>query len=576
MFARNRTSFVLLFASIIPIILGVYLFRVAVWGPMPLTGIAIDDGYERASGVVHVHTTLSDGGGSPEDVIAAARLNSLDFVVITDHNNLDAFPYAGYHGDTLALVGSELSTTVGHLLALGLEEDPGFRFSGNATDGLVDIHDLGGFAFVAHPLSPRKGLQWSATNLTGPWGIEIINGDNQWRRAGLRSIMTLALFQLNRPYSLLRIMTSPKDTLTYWDDMLEGRDVIGIFGADAHNRLSIIDEWSLKFPSYDSLFSLAQNHLLLNNPLSGEADIDRALILGALREGRFYMGLDGLAPADMFSFIIESRDGRQWTMGQSVPYEPNLRARAGGHVPAGAQIRLLRDGEMFAETLETLNIPLPGVGVYRVEVAVDGWQVPWVISNPIPVFERERLLARTADWPPRSKTVGPAEILDRFDENTVFVASRDTTSMVNENLLDPDGDRHNGGAIRMAFRLGQPTSDHPDVFVALVNLEDRDLEGREGITFWIRADGVYRMWVQVRDENLASSDDSTEWWFTSVKTQTDWEQVSFPFTSLRSINPQTDGQLDLDKVRAIVFVIDKGAMKPGSQGMIWLDDLGVY
>jgi hypothetical protein len=28
-----------------------------------------------------------------------------------------------------------------------------------------------------------------------------------------------------------------------------------------------------------------------------------------------------------------------------------LRARAGGHVPAGAQIRLLRDGEVFAETL---------------------------------------------------------------------------------------------------------------------------------------------------------------------------------------------------------------------------------
>ena len=573
MFARNRTSFALLFVSII---LGVYLFRVALWRPMPLTGIAIDDGYERASGVVHVHTTLSDGGGTPEDVIAAARRNNLDFVAITDHNNLDAFPYAGYHGETLALVGSELSTTVGHVLALGLEKDPGFRFSGNATDGLVDIHDLGGFAFVAHPLSPRNDLQWSARNLPGPWGIEIINGDNQWRRAGLRSITTLALFQLNQPYTLLRIMTSPKHTLTYWDEMLEGRDVIGIFGADAHNRLPITDGWSLKFPSYDSLFSVAQNHLLLNNPLSGEADIDRAMMLDALREGRFYIGLDGLAPANMFSFIIESKDARRWTMGQSVPYEPDLRVRAGGHVPADAQIRLLRNGEVFAETLETLNIPLPGVGVYRVEVAVDGWPVPWIISNPIAVFERERLLVRKADWPSRPKTVGAAEVLDGFNGNTVFVASRDTKSTINENLLDPDGDRHNGGAIRMAFRLGQPTLDHPDVFVALVNLEDRNLEGREGMTFWIRADGAYRMWVQVRDENLASTDESTEWWFKSVKTKTDWEQVSVPFTSLRSINPQTDGQLDLDKIRAIVFVIDKGAMKPGSQGTIWLDELGVY
>ena len=115
MFARNRTSFALLFVSTI---LGVYLLRVALWGPMPLIGIPIDDGYERASGVVHVHTTLSDGGGTPEDVIAAARRNDLDFVAITDHNNLDAFPYAGYHGETLPLVGSELSTTVGHFLCL--------------------------------------------------------------------------------------------------------------------------------------------------------------------------------------------------------------------------------------------------------------------------------------------------------------------------------------------------------------------------------------------------------------------------------------------------------------------------
>ena len=240
---------------------------------------------------------------------------------------------------------------------------------------------------------------------------------------------------------------------------------------------------------------MAQNHLLLNNPLSGEADIDRALMLDALREGRFYIGLDGLAPAGMFSFIIESKDARRWTMGQSVPYEPDLRVRAGGHVPVGAQIRLLRDGEVFAETLETLNIPLPGVRVYRVEVTVDGWQVPWIISNPIAVFERERLLVRKADWPSRSKPVEAAEVLDGFNGDTVFVASRDTKSTINENLLDPDGGRHNGGAIRMAFRLGQPTLDHPDVFVALVNLEDRDLKGREGMTFWIRADGVYRMSV---------------------------------------------------------------------------------
>ena len=36
------------------------------------------------------------------------------------------------------------------------------------------------------------------------------------------------------------------------------------------------------------------------------------------------------------------------------------------------------------------------------------------------------------------------------------------------------------------------------------------------------------------------------------------------------------GRLDLDKVRELVFVIDQGADKPGTQGTIWIDELGVY
>src|ERR1700752_2678807 len=102
--------------------------RVALWRPLPVAGEAPRDGYTRVPGVVHVHTTLSDGGGSPAEVIAAAREAGLRFVVLTDHNNLDAKSYEGYHDGVLVLVGSELSTTVGHILGLGIP-DPVFRFS---------------------------------------------------------------------------------------------------------------------------------------------------------------------------------------------------------------------------------------------------------------------------------------------------------------------------------------------------------------------------------------------------------------------------------------------------------------
>jgi hypothetical protein len=94
--------------------------------------------------------------------------------------------------------------------------------------------------------------------------------------------------------------------------------------------------------------------------------------------------------------------------------------------------------------------------------------------------------------------------------------------------------------------------------------------------FSIRADGTYRIRLEVRDENPASADEGTEWWFASVKTSPEWRRVAVPFARLRSINPRTDGRLDLDRVRALVFVLDRGEVKVGTEGTIWVDDLGVY
>ncbi|HEX9202922.1 MAG TPA: PHP domain-containing protein, partial [Vicinamibacteria bacterium] len=54
-------------------VLGVLALRVALWRPLEVVGEAPRDGYTRVPGVVHVHTTLSDGGGTPAEVIQAAR-----------------------------------------------------------------------------------------------------------------------------------------------------------------------------------------------------------------------------------------------------------------------------------------------------------------------------------------------------------------------------------------------------------------------------------------------------------------------------------------------------------------------
>jgi hypothetical protein len=573
---RRRIAIALL---VLLAVLALLLVRVAVWRPLAVVGEAPSDGYVRVPGVVHIHTTLSDGGGTPEEVIRAARTAGARFVVITDHNNLDAKPFEGYRDGVLVLVGTELSTTAGHILGIGIP-DPGYRFSGDALDGLEDIHDLGGFAFAAHPESPRGDLRFSGWSLPGAWGLELVNGDSEWRRAGPRLLLTAALYGVNHRYAYLRSMrsVSPADaTLARWDAVVAERDAPGLAGADAHSRIPVTKERALRVPSYESLFTLQRNYVLLDGPLTGQFDVDRGAVLEALRRGRLYVGLDALAPADEFSFVAKGGGG-MGTMGDTVPPLPDLRLKAGGRMPHRARVALLRDGRRVAEAEGPLEIAAPGPGVYRVEVQVPGWNFPWILSNPIYIFDDAARTARNrrAGWPPAPEAPAAIEVVDDFEGKTAFRPGADANSSISADILDPRGGRDGKGAARLQFHIGEPTAHDPHVFAALVDWTQRDLRGRRGLVFSIRADGVYRLWVQVRDENPASTDEGTEWWFASLKTSAEWRRVAVPFERLRSVNPRTDGRLDLDKVRALVFVLDRGAVKPGARGTIWVDSLGVY
>jgi hypothetical protein len=574
--ARGRRFWLVLLVGLA--LVGLYLLRVALWRPLTLVGEAPDDGYARAAGVVHVHTSLSDGGGTPEEVIRAARATGLAFLGITDHNNLDAKPLEGYRDGVLVLVGSELSTPAGHVLGVGLDRDPAWRFNGDGLDGLEDVRDLGGIPFAAHPFSARADLRWSGWDLPGPWGIELLNGDSDARRAGPRVLLSIGLYRLNPGYALLQGLNPPGEALRRWDEMLARRDVVGLAGADAHGRLTLTRRRSIRFPSYEALFSQARNHLLLDRPLAGVAAADRAAVVDALRRGRFYLGLDALAPADGFRFTVEGSLGERWTMGDHLAPREGLRAVAGGRVPRDARVVLLRDGRAVGEGKEALAVPLPGPGVYRVEARVPGWPVPWVITNPVYVHgDRERAARAAAGaWPGPPTPSHEVRPLASLEGSPAFVPEFDPSSRVDTGVLVAGAGPNGAAALRLAFRLGTPTASRPFTWCALVNRQARDLSAYAGLHFRIRADGEYRLWVQARDVNPASADDGLEWWLASVRTSLEWREVELPFSRFRTINPKTDGRLDPGETRALVFVLDGAAVKAGTEGTIWISDVGVY
>jgi predicted metal-dependent phosphoesterase TrpH len=107
---------------------------------------------------LHTHSSLSHDGRDPVDhLLEQAASVGLDALAVTDHDeidaSLDAAERAPDHG-LIGIPGMEITTAVGHVLALGVHEAVPSGLSFEAT--LDRIHDGGGIAVVPHPFQPSR------------------------------------------------------------------------------------------------------------------------------------------------------------------------------------------------------------------------------------------------------------------------------------------------------------------------------------------------------------------------------------------------------------------------------------
>jgi predicted metal-dependent phosphoesterase TrpH len=107
---------------------------------------------------LHMHSTYSDGIGSIQQILHYVEHNTdLDVIALTDHDVVEGALQARdlwmkhtYRFDFI--VGEEVSTREGHMLALFIEKRVPPDLSLERSIDLV--HEQGGLAIVAHPLNP--------------------------------------------------------------------------------------------------------------------------------------------------------------------------------------------------------------------------------------------------------------------------------------------------------------------------------------------------------------------------------------------------------------------------------------
>jgi hypothetical protein len=252
---------------------------------------------------------------------------------------------------------------------------------------LEAVAQSGGLAFLAHPVDPGApgrpdtDLSWVDWELEGFHGLELWNAMTEFKSL-LRSRLWAALYA----YLPGWVMRAPfPETLRRWDELLgQGRRLIAIGGADAHAFPGRLGPLRRTVLPHEFLFRSVNTHVLLDEPLRGDAEEDRRRFFHGLRRGRCFVAYDLPAQTKGFRFQAQGHLGAA-EMGDhlSVGLGVTFQIQA----PRPAHLTLLRNGEPIRSwpgskaAVEVVTEP----GAYRVEAYLyhRGALRGWIYSNPI-------------------------------------------------------------------------------------------------------------------------------------------------------------------------------------------------
>lgn len=358
-------------------------------------------GFYDYRGVTNVHTNRNLGSGSPSSVIRAAQDAGLDFLFITDLNAFTQPPVPeGYHRQLLVLSAAEYSYLESRLLVYDMKRRHSLESLGQAQVLLADLLSQSGpdakedLIVLAHPSKP--GFSWKGAYPSGLDGIEVINLKSVWQHAWNNSkvsfLWSVLVYPFNPDLALLRLYEEPQSEIDLWDQLSSTRHTIGIAGADATAKTGSVGSFYLRFPRYQTSFSLFSNHVLLRSELTGETESDRRKILGALSRGHFYMSLDLFGnPKGFAAHIVDGDKTHQ--MGSRIKWTPGMKlfVRLPQKPRFPFETAFIKDGQhiMSSNSVDT-EYELHGKGFYRVIVRVflpltlpDGQRwMTWIYTNP--------------------------------------------------------------------------------------------------------------------------------------------------------------------------------------------------
>jgi hypothetical protein len=340
------------------------------------------------AGVIHVHSTYSDGTRNIPEIANIAAEVDLDFLMFTDHNTLKPKRdgYQGWYNGVLVAIGYEINDAMDQNHYLAFDVDAEFPADMDPRDYVRAVKDAGGFGIIAHPDEKRQALTeypaypWTVWDSQDFHGIEIWNQMSEWMEGLTRVNKYWRVFNPRRS-----IISPMPETVKKWDALNQQRPVVGIGGVDAHGfKYRLLGGlFQITIFRYKVLFKTIRTHILTDQPLSGEGDCaeDIKTLYRAIRESRCFVSNYYCGDARGFRFHAENSSGIA-QIGSELKFENGTHFHV--NLPQTALVHLIRNGKSFAvQKGKELVFKITDPGSYRVEVRhIDR---PWIFSNHIRV-----------------------------------------------------------------------------------------------------------------------------------------------------------------------------------------------
>jgi hypothetical protein len=334
----------------------------------------------------NIYSSMSIGSGTYSSISEESKRSQSKFVLFTDLNpsvNLDQDRYLLNMGQLFGtkIINDENSYTVYSATNKNIINYYNSTYLENYPQDVIVID---------HMNTNLKQIDFAD-------GLDVVNLKNiankVWINKKFSTIWSLLFYPFNPKVALLRLYRDPDDELRIFDQLSLTKKTNLYLSSEATAKAVPITNWLIKFPSYENVFNIASERLLMTSELSSNMENDKKAIFNSLKSGSFYVSMDTLGDSTGFeSYLISKRHNQYTFMGDETRYDSSLRLffKLPREPNVYHEVILYKNGERVDHRNTSIgDFPITGPGVYRIQVRLsttlpfpdaDKW-LTWIFTN---------------------------------------------------------------------------------------------------------------------------------------------------------------------------------------------------